>query len=136
MTQPRDPLFSVHTTDSGKICLYLEERDACIDLVEDVVGQVDLSCLDELQGANRASFKADNYVEQLDQAREEMPEMAILLATMSEDEAYNLCQDIITSIKKRRVFNADEMSAKVTKLRVVEQWLIQTGAKAHNLKLM
>jgi hypothetical protein len=57
MSRVRDPLFSVHTTDSGKICLYLEERDACVDLVEDVVGQVDLSCLDELQAANRTSYK-------------------------------------------------------------------------------
>ena len=120
MSRVRDPLFSVHTTDSGKICLYLEEQDACIDLVEDVVSQVELESLDELQAANRTSFKAEGYVEQLDQARAEMPDMAILLAVMSEDEAYNLCQDIITSIKKRRVFNADEMSTKVTKLRVVE----------------
>ena len=120
MSRVRDPLFSVHTTDAGSICLYLEERDACIDLVEDVVGQVDLNCLDELQGANRVSYKAEGYAEQLDQAREEMPEMALRIAIMSEDEAYNLCQDIITSIKKRRVFNADEMSAKVAKLRVVE----------------
>ena len=120
MSRTRDPLFSVHTTDSGKICLYLEERDACIDLVEDVVGQVEIQQLDELQAANRTSYKADDYVQQLDQAREEMPDMAILLASMSEDEAYNLCQDIIVSIKKRRIFNADEMSAKVPKLRVVE----------------
>jgi hypothetical protein len=49
-----------------------------------------------------------------------MPEMALRIAVMSEDEAYNLCQDIITSIKKRRIFNADEMSTKVAKLRVVE----------------
>ena len=89
-------------------------------MVEDVVGQVELQQLDELQAANRTSYKAEHYVEQLDQARDEMPEMAILIASMSEDEAYNLCQDIITSIKKRRVFNADEMSTKVAKLRVVE----------------
>jgi hypothetical protein len=120
MSRVRDPLFSVHTTDSGSICLYLEETDACIDLVEDVVGQVELQQLDELQAANRTSFKAEGYVEQLDQARDEMPEMALRIAIMSEDEAYNLCQDIITSIKKRRIFNADEMSTKVAKLRVVE----------------
>jgi hypothetical protein len=120
MSRVRDPLFSVHTTDSGKICLYLEEQDACIDLVEDVVGQVEINDLDELQAANRTSFKAEDYVEQLDQARDEMPQMALRIAVMSEDEAYNLCQDIITSIKKRRIFNADEMSTKVAKLRVVE----------------
>ena len=89
-------------------------------MVEDVVGQVELQQLDELQAANRTSFKAEGYVEQLDQARDEMPEMALRIAIMSEDEAYNLCQDIITSIKKRRIFNADEMSSKVAKLRVVE----------------
>ena len=49
-----------------------------------------------------------------------MPEMALLIAMLSEDEAYNLCQDIITSIKKRKIFDADEMSDKVQKLRVVK----------------
>jgi hypothetical protein len=39
---------------------------------------------------------------------------------MTEDEAFNLCQDIISSIKKRRIFNADEMATRVAKLRVVK----------------
>lgn len=120
MTQRSRALFSVHTTDSGKICLYLEEQDACIDLVEEIVGQVELTQLDELQTANRKSPKAEDYVHYLDQSREQMPEMALLLAVMSEDEAYDLCQDIIVSIKKRKIFNSDEMSDKVQKLRVIK----------------
>lgn len=116
----RDPLFSVHTTDSGSVCLYLEEQDACIDVVEDVLSFNALDDLDALKGASSASLKEDGVVEALDRARNNLPEMALKIAIMTEDEAFNLCQDIITSIKKRRLFNADEMASKVAKLRLVE----------------
>lgn len=120
MNQRNRELFSVHTTDSGAVCIYLEEQDACIDLVEKVLDFNEISDLDELQAANRTSFKADDYVQQLDQARAQMPEMALLIAMLTEEEAYDLCQDIITSIKKRRIFQSDEMSTKVASLRVVK----------------
>jgi hypothetical protein len=116
----RDPLFSVHTTDSGSVCLYLEEQDACIDVVEDVLDFNSLDDLDALKGASSASLKEDGIVEALDRARNNLPEMALKIAIMTEDEAFNLCQDIISSIKKRRIFNADEMASKVAKLRLVE----------------
>jgi hypothetical protein len=116
----RDPLFSVHTTDSGSVCLYLEEQEACIDVVEDVLDFNSLDDLDALKGASSASLKEDGVVEALDRARNNLPEMALKIAIMTEDEAFNLCQDIITSIKKRRLFNADEMASKVAKLRLVE----------------
>jgi len=116
----RDPLFSVHTTDSGAVCLYLEEQEACVDLVEDVLNFNSIDNLDALKGASSASLKEDGVVEALDRARNDLPEMALKIAIMTEDEAFNLCQDIITSIKKRRLFNADEMATKVAKLRLVE----------------
>jgi hypothetical protein len=116
----RDPLFSVHTTDSGKVCLYLEEQDACLDVVEDVLNFNEINELDELKGAAFASLKEEGAVERLDRARANLPEMALKIAVMSEDEAFNLCQDIISSIKKRRIFDADEMATKVRKLRLVE----------------
>ncbi len=116
----RDPLFSIHTTDSGSVCLYLEEQEACIDVVEDVLDFNSLDDLDALKGASSASLKEDGVVEALDRARNNLPEMALKIAIMTEDEAFNLCQDIITSIKKRRLFNADEMASKVAKLRLVE----------------
>lgn len=120
MTRRTRDLFSVHTLDSGAVCIYLEEQDACIDLVEKVLDFNEISDLDELQAANRTSFKADDYVQQLDQARAQLPEMALLIAMLTEDEAFDLCQDIITSIKKRKIFDADEISDKVAKLRVVK----------------
>jgi hypothetical protein len=116
----RDPLFSVHTTDSGKVCLYLEEQEACIDVVEDVLNFNSINDLDELKGAAFTSLKEEGAVETLDKARNNLPEMALKIAVMSEDEAFNLCQDILLSIKKRRIFNADEMASKVAKLRLVE----------------
>jgi hypothetical protein len=116
----RDPLFSVHTTDSGKVCLYLEEQDACLDVVEDVLNFNEINELDELKGAAFASLKEEGAVERLDRARANLPEMALKIAIMTEDEAFNLCQDIISSIKKRRIFDADEMATKVKKLRLVE----------------
>ena len=64
--------------------------------------------------------KEEDEIRRLDRARADLPEMALLLAVLTEDEAYDLCQDIISSIKKRKIFNADEMSAKVQKLRVVK----------------
>lgn len=120
VTKMRDPLFSVHTTDQGKVILYLEEQDAVVDLATDVVSFFDLRDLDELQAANRRNLRDDGAVEALDKARDAMPDAAILIASMSEDEAFNLCQDIITSIKQRRIFNADEMASRVAKLRLVK----------------
>lgn len=116
----RDPLFSVHTTSEGRVCLYLEEQDACLDVVEDVLNFNDIDDLDQLKGAAFTSLKEEGAVERLDKARAQLPEMALKIAIMSEDEAFNLCQDIIASIKKRRIFNADEMASKVAKLRLVD----------------
>lgn len=120
MTHQTRELFSVHTLDSGAVCIYLEEQEACVDLVEKVLDFNDIDTLEELQIANKPRRLEEEDVRRLDRARAELPEMALLLAVLSEDEAFDLCQDIISSIKKRKIFNADEMSAKVQKLRVVK----------------
>ena len=38
----RDPLFSVHNSLNGDLVIYLEERDAALDLVEDVLAAIPL----------------------------------------------------------------------------------------------
>jgi hypothetical protein len=93
------PLFSVHTTDDGSLALYLEEHDAILDLLEDVVGQTELSDLDELQAVGRESYKAEGHFEQLDVARSNFGEMAIKVAFMTRDEALDLAADIIRAFK-------------------------------------
>ena len=99
MTQRNRALFSVHTTDDGALALYLEEQDAILDLLEDVVGQTELSDLDELQAVGRESYKAEGHFEQLDIARSNFGEMAIKVAYMSRDEALDLAADIIRAFK-------------------------------------
>ncbi len=93
------PLFSIHTTDSGAVSLYLEEQDAILDLVEDVVGQADLDLLDDLQGCVNESIKAEGHFENLDRARAEFGEMAIKVAHMTREEALDLAADIIRALK-------------------------------------
>lgn len=101
--KPREPLFSIHTTDSGAVALYLEEQDAVKDLVQDIVGAYELDDLDLLRHSADRSIKAEGYFEHLDNARDNLGENAPLLALMTEDEALNLAQDIITAIKLHRI---------------------------------
>ena len=56
VTKMRDPLFSVHTTDQGKVILYLEEQDAVVDLATDVITYFSISDLEDLLIANRANL--------------------------------------------------------------------------------
>lgn len=98
MPKPRN-LFSIHTTDHGSLALYLEEQDAIKDLLEDVVGQAEISDLDELQAVGRESYKVDGHFERLDNARDLFGEMAIKIAYMTRDEALDLAADIIRAFK-------------------------------------
>ena len=101
--QTREPLFSIHTTDDGSVALYLEEQDAVKDLVQDIVGAYELDDLDLLRHSADRSVKAEGYFEHLDNARDNLSENAPLLCKMTEDEALNLAQDIITAIKLHRI---------------------------------
>lgn len=93
------PLFSIHTTDDGSLALYLEEQDAIVDMLEDVVGQTEISDLDELQAVCRESYKAEGHFESLDIARSNFQEMAVKIAYMTRDEALDLASDIIRAFK-------------------------------------
>lgn len=99
MTQQNRALFSVHTTEDGSLALYLEEQDAILDLLEDVVGQTNLSDLDELQATGRESYKAEGHFERLDNARSNFEQMAVKVAYMTRDEALDLAADIIRAFK-------------------------------------
>lgn len=93
------PLWSIHTTDSGSVALYLEEQDAILDMLEDVVGQTDILNLDSLQAVVNESYKAEGHFKQLDIARSDFNEMAVKVAYMTRDEALDLAADIIRAIR-------------------------------------
>ena len=99
MTQQNRALFSIHTTASGSVAIYLEEQDAIKDLLEDVVGQTEILDLDELQATGRESVKTEGHFERLDNARDAFAELAIKVAHLSREEALDLAADIIRAIK-------------------------------------
>jgi hypothetical protein len=111
-------LFSIHTTDHGSLALYLEEQDAIKDLLEDVVGQTEISDLDELQAVCRESYKVEGHFESLDNARDNFDEMAVKIAYMTRDEALDLAADIIRAFKLYDVMQ--EKSNSFPELKVVK----------------
>ena len=117
--KPREPLFSIHASDDGSVALYLEEQDAIKDVLEDVVGQWDYKLLGELQGYVNESVKAENHFEHLETARNNFEQGAIKLVHMSEEEALNLAQDIIKTIKVSRYMREERREVNLG-LRVVK----------------
>ena len=117
--KPREPLFSIHTSDDGSVAIYLEEQDAIKDVIEDVVGQWDVSLLGELRGCIDGSWKNEDYFENLETCRSNFEEGAIKLIHMSEEEALNLTQDIIKAIKISRHMREERIAVNLG-LRVVK----------------
>ncbi len=70
----REPLFSVHATGDGEFAIYLEERDANLDLLEDVTDQVNLIDLAGLKEfASVDALKHLDAASRLDKVRAGMP---------------------------------------------------------------
>jgi hypothetical protein len=103
MRTTREPLFSVHTHSSGAIALYLEEQDAVKELVQDIVGAYEVSDLDFLKATAAEHYKSEFYFENLESARQNLPDNAPLLCNMSEDEALVLAEDLVRAVKLARI---------------------------------
>lgn len=118
LKKTRDPLFSIHNHSDGHIALYLEEQDAVKDLVQDVVGAYELDDLDLLRHSADRSVKSENYFEHLDNARDNLPENAPLVCSMTEKEALNLAEDLIRAVKFGRI--SREARSNYPQLKAVE----------------
>lgn len=109
-------LFSIHNATDGAIVLHLEETDANLDLIEDIVEQVPLFhiaqirefCGYQAQGAIESARKADKV-------RQAVPPVVARVAAMSEDEALTLAQQLIDAVKFSRAIRG-----KTTKLELVK----------------
>ena len=109
-------LFSVHTATDGSVVIYLEEPEANLDLLEDVVGQVPMLHLARLRDhSGTPSLKTDVAASMLDKVRAQVPETVLKIASMTEDEALDLAQSIIDAIKFVRAING-----RTTKLEIVK----------------
>lgn len=111
----REPLFSVHAGIDGEFSIYLEEQDANLDMLEDVLEQVniiDLAGLKEFGSVE--ALKHEGAAARLDAVRAGMPQVVSRIAKLTEAEALTLAEQLIMSVKTTRALN------KKTKLELVK----------------
>ena len=111
----REPLFSVHAGIDGEFSIYLEEQDANLDMLEDVLEQVnvvDLAGLKEFASVER--MKEENAAYRLEAVRLGMPQVVSRIAKLTEAEALTLAEQLIMSVKTTRALT------KKTKLELVK----------------
>ena len=96
--------------------VYLEEQDANLDLLEDVVAQVPLLALSRLaEHSGLDALKSEQAARLLDKVRGQLPDLAVKVATMSEEEALALAEQLIMAVKFARA-----IAGKPTKLELVK----------------
>ena len=109
-------LFSVHNATDGSVVLYLEEQDANLDLLEDVVAQVPLLALSRLaEHSGLDALKSEQAARLLDKVRAQLPDIAVKLASITEEEALALAEQLILAVKFARA-----VAGKPTKLELVK----------------
>lgn len=98
-----EPLFLVgQSWQKGCLWISLNEYDAIKDLMEEVVGHTSLTVLDDILIAGDSVLRGEGNPLALDLARDQVPESAVRIATMTEDEALSLAWDIIQAVKEMR----------------------------------
>lgn len=109
----RDPLFSVHNSLNGDFVIYLEERDANLDVVEDILAAVPLVQLQGIQSLILHDLKSIDLARLMDKARSAVPDLAIKLASISESEALTLAEQLITAVKFARAMRSQPIATKL-----------------------
>jgi hypothetical protein len=109
-------LFSVHNATDGSVVLYLEEQDANLDLLEDVVGQVPLLALSRLAEHSRLdALESNEATRLLDKVRSQLPDIAVKVSAMTEGEALELAEQLIMSVKFARAIAGRPMKLELIK---------------------
>ena len=99
----RQELFAVHTDETGKIYLYLEERDAVLDLLEEAGRESMPALLSELvRLGDVENLKTEQGSKDYEAYRRYIPNIALLISKMTEDEALDLAQAIVRAVGKSR----------------------------------
>lgn len=109
-------LFSVHNATDGSFHLYLEEPEANLDLIEDVVANVPMFYLAQIRDHSGVdSLKSIEAARMLDKVRAKTPPFVTCLAKMTEDETLALAEALIMNVKFARA-----VAGKTTKLEIVK----------------
>lgn len=100
--QYREPLFSVHGNE-GRLAIYLEERDAVLDLIEETGTEVDSDYIADLvQYGKIENLKTPEGFDRYAKHRDKLDATAILIASMDADEALTLAEQILIVVRAMR----------------------------------
>jgi hypothetical protein len=98
------PLFSIYYSEStGAYQLYLEEADAIADLISETGKELGFEFIKNLTDASHPRELGTQFgIQTYEYLRYNMPETAVKVATMTENEALDLAQAIIATVRKKR----------------------------------
>ena len=97
-------IFKIFISNDGSYNLYLEEQEACVNLIENISDEIEISDFVEMKAASSANLRDDKATLRLDNIRKNLPPMALKVAKLSERELLDLAQEIIQVVQdKNRV---------------------------------
>jgi hypothetical protein len=94
-------VFRIFISNDGSYHLYIEEQDACLDLVEHISNEIDITDFAEMKKASMANLRDDDATMRLDNIRKNMPPMALKVAKLTERELLDLAQEIIQVVQDK-----------------------------------
>jgi hypothetical protein len=98
----REPLFSVHGNE-GRLAIYLEERDAVLDLIEETGKEVHPDYIADLADyGNIENLKTEEGFDKYSRHRDKLDATVLLIANMSQDEALTLAEQILITVRAMR----------------------------------
>ena len=98
----REPLFSVHGNDD-RLAIYLEERDAVLDLIEETGREVHPDFIADLADYGEVkNLKTQEGFDRYAKHRNKLDETVLLIASLSHDEALTLAQQILITVRELR----------------------------------
>jgi len=94
-------IFKIFISNDGSYYLYLEEQEACVDLIENISDEIELSDFAEIKKASKADLRDDFATMRLDNVRKNLPPMALKVAKLTERELLDLAQEIIQTVQDK-----------------------------------
>ena len=94
-------IFKIFISNDGSYNLYLEEQEACVNLIENISDEIEISDFTEMKAASSANLRDDKATLRLDNIRKNLPPMALKVAKLSERELLDLAQEIIQVVQDK-----------------------------------
>ena len=102
MSQQWSDIFKIFISNDGSYHLYLEEQGACVDLIENISDEIEVTDFAEMKKASKADLSKDDYATmRLDNIRKNLPLMALKVAKLTERELLDLAQEIIQTVQDK-----------------------------------